>query len=603
MVRGTWLLVGLPLLVAAFSVTRPEALPAPRAPATFDGAAAAGLADELARRYPDRSPGSRGAERAAGWVADRFRAYGFAVESQRFSERIPGRGRVRLRNLVAKVVGRSTDVIVVLAHRDDLGTAAGVNDNASGTAALVELARSYAQAPGTRSFVPVRPAHTIVFLSTDGGAFGGLGAARFASDAAYRNRLLAVVNLDSIAGPEGPQLQLAGDEARSPNPILVQTAAARLRERTGEEPGRPSALEQLIDLGFPFTLYEQGPFVAAGIPAVTLTTAGSRPPAAIADSGAPPSSHRMEQIGRAAQNLVSSLDQGLELEQRVGAYVYLGPRLVHGWALQLVLAAALLPFLAGAVDLFARCRRRRIRLAPALRSYRSRLGVWLFAGAAFLVLGALGAWPEGAARPIAPESQVAGDWSLVAVLVLGLVSFLGWLVGRERLLPRRQPTSEETLAGYTATLLVLGVLALVVVTVNAYALVFLLPSLHVWLWLPQVRDRSAGVRLALLVLGFAGPALLLGSLAVRFGLGLDAPWYLAALLAVGYITLPSLVIALAWCAAAAQLSALVVGRYAPYPAARERPPRGPLREIVRRTVLAVRARRRKDLPQPEVLEI
>jgi hypothetical protein len=215
----------------------------------------------------------------------------------------------------------------------------------------------------------------------------------------------------------------------------------------------------------------------------------------------------------------------------------------------------------------------------------------------------LGAWPKGDPRPIAPESAVAGDWPLVAVLVLGVVLFLGWLVGRERLMPRRPATSEETLAGYTATLLVLGVLALVVVAVNAYALVFLLPSLHVWLWLPQVRERAAGVRLALVVLGFAGPALLLGSLAFRFGLGLDAPWYLATLLAVDYVTLPALVIALAWFAASAQLAALAVGRYAPYPAAAERPPRGPLRELVRRTVLAIRARRRKELPQPEVLEL
>jgi hypothetical protein len=151
--------------------------------------------------------------------------------------------------------------------------------------------------------------------------------------------------------------------------------------------------------------------------------------------------------------------------------------------------------------------------------------------------------------------------------------------------------------------LVLGVLALVVVAVNAYALVFLLPSLHVWLWLPQVRERAAGLRLALVVLGLAGPALLLGSLAFRFGLGLDAPWYLATLLAVDYVTLPALLITLAWLAAAAQLSALAVGRYAPYPAAAERPPRGPLRELVRQTVLAVRARRRKEQPQPEVLEL
>ena len=55
----------------------------------------------------------------------------------------------------------------------------------------------------------------------------------------------------------------------------------------------------------------------------------------------------------------------------------------------------------------------------------------------------------------------------------------------------------------------------------------------------------------------------------------------------------SVAIAVAWLGAAGQMTALTVGRYAPYPSARERPPRGPLREAVRRTVLTVRAARRK----------
>jgi Peptidase family M28 len=601
MVRGTWLLVGLPLLVAAFTVTRPPALPPPDLPPTFDGAAAASLADELARRHPDRSPGTASADAAARWVARRFESYGFTTESQRFTAEIPGRGRVELQNLVAKAVGRSPEVIAIVAHRDDLGRAAGVNDNASGTAALIELARSYAQASGSRSLVPVRPAHTIVFLSTDGGASGGLGAAHFAADPAYRDRLLGVVVLDSIAGNGPARLQLAGDSPRSPPAELVQTAAERLQEQSRAVPGHPGALQQLIDLGFPFSLYEQAPFVARGIPAVTFTTAGDRPPPSLTDS-ADPRAVRLEQIGRAAQGLVTSLDQGLEVGRGAGAYVYLGPRIVHGWAIQLVLVAALLPFLAGAVDLFARCRRHKIQLAPALRSYRSRLGIWLFAGAAFYVLDALGAWPDGEARPLSPESDVAGKWPLAALLVLALVGLAIWFIGRERLMPRRAADAVETLAGYTAALLVLGVIALVVVAMNAYALIFLLPSLHAWLWLPQVRTRPIWVRAAVLAIGFTGPLLLLGSFAIRFDLGLDAPWYVAALAAVGYVSVPAVLVALAWTAAAAQMTALVAGRYAPYPSAEERPPRGPMRALVARIAGAWRARRAAGEPEPGALE-
>jgi hypothetical protein len=81
--------------------------------------------------------------------------------------------------------------------------------------------------------------------------------------------------------------------------------------------------------------------------------------------------------------------------------------------------------------------------------------------------------------------------------------------------------------------------------------------------------------------------LLVASFASRFDLGVDAPWYIAKLTAVGYVEPPALLIACGWLAAAAQLSALTAGRYAPYPTARERPPRGPVREVVRRLLLLV----------------
>ena len=68
--------------------------------------------------------------------------------------------------------------------------------------------------------------------------------------------------------------------------------------------------------------------------------------------------------------------------------------------------------------------------------------------------------------------------------VLGVLLLVGWLVARERLLPRRPATAEETLAGHTVALLALGLLALLVVATNPFSLVFLLPSLYAWLWLP-----------------------------------------------------------------------------------------------------------------------
>src|SRR3954466_5491035 len=177
--RGTWLIVGLPLLIVAFSVERPAALPAPNLPPTFDGASAMSLAGELSRLYPNRAPGSSGSLGAARWLIEKMRGYGFKPQVQAFEETIPGRGRVLLRNLLFTAGPQDADAIVVMAHRDDTGSAAGANDNASGTAALIEVARAYA-APTGAAQQPIGPQHRLLFLSTDAGAFGSLGAAHFA---------------------------------------------------------------------------------------------------------------------------------------------------------------------------------------------------------------------------------------------------------------------------------------------------------------------------------------------------------------------------------------------------------------------------------------
>jgi hypothetical protein len=596
--RGTWLLVGLPLLLLAFTIGHPGALSRPALPPGFDRTSAVELARDLAQTNPDRSPGTIG---SVAWLRRQLRPYGLRAHEERFTASIPGRGRVVLRNVVVVVPGRSQNAIVVMAHRDDAGTGPGANDNASGTAALVELARSYT-APSAGGTPRVSPAHTLLFLSTDGGAFGALGAAEFVHHSAYVDDVVAVVNLDSVAGTGPPRLEIGSDTPRSPAASLVETAASRLLAESGREPGRPSALRQLVDLGFPFALYEQAPFVAHGIPAVTITTAGDRPPSAFGDTPDRLDGVRLAAIGRAAQDVLASLDQGLELAQGTSTYLYLGPRIVRGWAIEIVLFAMLLPFLAAVVDLFARCRRRRIPLAPALRSFRSRLGFWVWTLLVFEFFALVGVWPRGEGRPLAPGTPAAGDWPRLGVLGLAAAMLVGWLVTRQRLLPRRTVSAEEELAGQTAALLALAVLALLVVAVNAFALVFLLPALHAWLWLPHAQTRPAWARALVLAAGLLGPLLLLWSFAARYGLGLDAPWYIAELAAIGYVPFPYVLLATGWWAVGAQLAAVAGKRYAPYPTAAERPPRGPIRETIRRVVLAVRDRRRASQAGPRALE-
>ena len=570
--RGTWLLIAVPLLIAAFSVRKATPLPPPTLPPAFNTLSAAELAGTLARAFPDRRPGTNGSVGAAEWFVNELRQEGFTTQSDLFSAEIPGRGHVRLRNILAIAPGRSPQAIVLMAHRDNTGVGPGADNNASGTAALVELARAYANlaAPGAETTGHVSPAHNVIFLSTDGGSFGGLGAKHFAVKSPYRTRVLAVVNLDSIAGSGRPSVQIAADTPRSPPASLVQTAVARVTSQANGAPAHASVGGQLLDLAFPFSLYEQAPFVGRGIPAVTLTTAGDRPPSSLSDTPAQLDRRRLGELGRSAQTLLGSLDQGLELARGTSSYVYLEPRYMPGWAAELILIAMLVPFLIAIVDLFAFARRRGIRLLPALRSYGRRLGFWAWVGALFGLFALAGVWPGGAAVPPAPDSHAATHWPLLGLAGLIALSGVGWLIARERLLPRGPVEPEERVAGYTASLLVLGVLALLVAAQNPFALLFILPSVHAWLWLPQLQGRSAWLRTAVVLAGFAGPVLLFGSMAVRFGLGLDSVWYVFELVALGYVPIPPVLTFLAWLAVAGQFVALASGRYAPYPSRADR---------------------------------
>jgi len=136
--RAAWLCVAVPLLVAAFSVGQPVALQQPRLPPSFDRTTAVQFTTELARDFPDRRPGTSGAEGATDWVEARFRDYKFTVERQEFDADVPGLGTQHFVNLIATApptsatnVARSQEVIAIVAHRDNIGGSPGADYNAS----------------------------------------------------------------------------------------------------------------------------------------------------------------------------------------------------------------------------------------------------------------------------------------------------------------------------------------------------------------------------------------------------------------------------------------------------------------------------------------
>ncbi len=578
LVRVSALIVIPALLALLFSVSTTGTLPRPQLDPLFDTATAASLASRFASENPSRIPGTVEAEDAARWFDETVSGFGFTTDQDVWSEDLPGLGRVQLRNITAVVPGRAEDVIVVVAHRDNAGSAAPYGDNASGTAALVELARGFAPRGTT---TPPRPARTLVLVSTDAGAFGGAGAARFVDRSPYADQAVAAVVLDGVGGAGRPRVAIAGDEPRSPAPSLVTTAAARVQEQTGVEPATPGVPTQLVDLGLPYAAGEQGRFLAGGIAAIALTTQErGEPPIPYGDPAGAISPERLGAMGRATEALVGSIDQSVGAAFRTPDSLFLGDRVASGWALRLTLLVGVVPFALGAVDLIARARRRRLAMAPAVRALRSRLLFWLYAGLLVWVAGIAGILPTGAALPPPPYSSEVVDPSVAALGLLALALAAGWLVARRRLAPREAATPEERLAGYSVALAWLAVVGFVAGLFTPYVLVFVLPSLYAWLWLPVC--TRAWTRALLFVLGLVGPAAGLVLLSRELGLGLvDTALYVLDLASLGYVSLTAVVLVLAWGAAAGQLAALAASRYAPYAGGLEPPPPGPVRVAVR----------------------
>lgn len=135
--------------------------------------------------------------------------------------RLPGRARfevamrqepaARAQNVLAVLPGRSDEVVVLGAHYDHLGRLPdgtyypGANDNASGVAALLEIARSWQEA----GFVPER---TVLFAAWDGEEGGLFGSRHYVEHPAFPlERTVAMLQLDMVGASPRPVLLLDGD--------------------------------------------------------------------------------------------------------------------------------------------------------------------------------------------------------------------------------------------------------------------------------------------------------------------------------------------------------------------------------------------------------
>ena len=558
------------VVVAGFSLTgRTAPLTSNLTPQAFEGARAFASLQGLAKRFPDRGPGSADDQALAAYVVRTLRglgspaAGGFAVTAHSFRAQTVA-GERTLTTVVAQRPGTTGEApLVVLAHRDAAGR--GAEAELSGTAVLLELARVLAAGETRR---------TIVLVSTSGGSGGNAGAADFATHAgealggASGSSADAALVLGDLAGT-GLRTPLVGAFSDGPGsaPALLQsTVAAALAAQAGVEAGTPSTLAQLAHLVFPLPAGEQAPLDARGLPAVLLGAGGERP----APASEPVSAARLEGFGRAALAAVYALDGEAE---------------VHEWARSGAVDPAQGDPRVGAAPPggravgagAARARGRPRPPAPPQRTCGAVGGVGGGVRAPVSRRRSLRDRPGAPARhPSAPPAGLPAATALdraalEAVLATALVlvlAWLGWPATMRRLgLPCR-PSDED--AAVLAPLLVLGALAVVVWVLAPLTALLLVLPLHVWLVfaspLRPPRGRVPLGALGLVALGAAPLALLVAFYAAQLELGLGGVAHTAVLLLAGGRV--GVAGAAAWSVAFGCLAAVLLVALAPPPAER-----------------------------------
>ncbi|HEY2159846.1 MAG TPA: M28 family peptidase [Solirubrobacteraceae bacterium] len=510
--RTAFLPVIVAVVVLAFSFqNEPAPLSTTLAPVAFNGESAWSLLSSLAKSYPNRRPGSPG----DGLLAERIAAYlraapvNFKVQTQSFSAQTADGSRT-IETVIGQQAGYSSGKIVVIAHRDALGTSATAD--LSGTATLLELARVLAGRTLSR---------TVELVSTSGST-GLAGATHLAST--LGGPIDAVVVLGDIAGTRaGEPVVVPWSSGENLAPLLLRnTAAAAIGGQTVLAPGGTGVAAQFARLAFPLTLSEQGPFDASGIPAVLLSRAGERGPAA----NAPVAEQQLNGFGRAALQTISALDAGPRIPPPSTYLVFKGMS-VPAWPIRLLVLALILPVLCAAIDGFARAKRRGHAVG--------RWALWVLAAAlpfalASLFLLALGA--TGFIRVLPPGPVLGGVVLLhfreaveilAAVVVFALAMFpLRALVVR-RVGVHGDPSEA---GGAAAVLLVMCAVSLAIWLTNPFAAALIVPALHLWMWIvaPEVRLR-APLAIALLLIGLAPLALVILYYANQFDLGpIDLVW-------------------------------------------------------------------------------
>lgn len=172
------------------------------------------------------------------------------------------RGQATSYNVLAETPGNPDNVVMAGAHLDSVNAGPGINDNGSGTAALLETAVQMAK---------VKPVNRVRFAWWGAEESGLVGATRYVAglDQAARDEIALYLNFDMVGSPNHVFFVYDGDDSDGVGNGPGPQGSDRI-EKTFE------AFYSQRGLPYKGTDFsgrsDYGPFIAAGIPAGGLFT-------------------------------------------------------------------------------------------------------------------------------------------------------------------------------------------------------------------------------------------------------------------------------------------------------------------------------------------
>lgn len=163
-------------------------------------------------------------------------------------------------NVIGMIPGTGTDTVIIGAHRDHFGRPGGMlfpgaDDNASGTAVILEIARTLAK-------IDRRPSRTILFVSFSGEERDLLGSRLYVSRPIVPlNATKAMINIDHAGVGNG----------------RLTVGVTGLEKDVLLEAGKTAGVDDKLDLYGFFPGGDHVPFKEAGVPTVTVVSGGVHP--------------------------------------------------------------------------------------------------------------------------------------------------------------------------------------------------------------------------------------------------------------------------------------------------------------------------------------